>query len=46
VTRLLARTLVRLESLEFNGLGDMGPVTHPEIVNVAIEDSLRHTVAA
>lgn len=36
VARLLARTLPQVEVMEFEGLGHMGPVTHPEIVNEAI----------
>ena len=44
VARLLAQTLPNLETLVFKGLGHMGPVTHPEVVNAAIEDFLRrHT---
>jgi pimeloyl-ACP methyl ester carboxylesterase len=29
---------VRVE--QFDGLGHMGPVTHPDLVNAAIEDHL------
>ena len=36
VTRLLMAVLPRVEVLEFDGLGHMGPVTHPEPVNAAI----------
>lgn len=36
VARLLTRALPRVEVLEFAGLGHMGPVTHPAIVNEAI----------
>jgi pimeloyl-ACP methyl ester carboxylesterase len=36
VARLLARVLPRAEVVEFEGLGHMGPVTHPEVVNQAI----------
>ena len=36
VARLLTRTLPRVEVIEFEGLGHMGPVTHPEVVNAAI----------
>ena len=43
--RLLAQTLPRCETLEFEELGHMGPVTHPEIVNPAIEDFLRRNAA-
>jgi pimeloyl-ACP methyl ester carboxylesterase len=46
VARLLAQTLPRLETLEFEGLGHMGPVTHPEVVNPAIEEFLRRNAAA
>ena len=45
VARLLAEALPRVETLEFEDLGHMGPVTHPEVVNTAIEEFLcRHTV--
>ena len=36
VARLLAKTLPRVEVVEFTGLGHMGPVTHPEVVNERI----------
>lgn len=36
VARLLTRTLPRVEVIEFDGLGHMGPVTHPDVVNKAI----------
>ena len=36
VARLLTRALPRVEVVEFEGLGHMGPVTHPEVVNEAI----------
>jgi pimeloyl-ACP methyl ester carboxylesterase len=36
VARLLTRALPRLEVVEFERLGHMGPVTHPELVNEAI----------
>lgn len=36
VARLLTRVLPRVEVVEFAGLGHMGPVTHPELVNAAI----------
>ena len=45
VARLLARTLPHLETLEFEGLGHMGPVTHPEQVNAAIDNFLRRNAA-
>ncbi len=40
VARLLASVLPRLQWLELQGLGHMGPTTHPEVVNAAIEDFL------
>lgn len=43
VARLLARVLPRLELVEFEGLGHMGPVTHPEVVNEAIAHFLRRS---
>lgn len=36
VTRLLASALPRVEVVEFDELGHMGPITHPEPVNRAI----------
>ena len=36
VARLLTRALPRAEVVRFEGLGHMGPVTHPEVVNEAI----------
>lgn len=36
VARILTRTLPRVEVVEFEGLGHMGPVTHPEVVNPVI----------
>ncbi len=46
VMRLLVQALPHAEVLEFSGLGHMGPVTHPEIVNPAIEDFLQRTTRA
>ena len=37
VVRLLASALPRVTVLRFEGLGHMGPVTHPAVVNDAIE---------
>ena len=45
VARLLAQSLPRLETLEFEGLGHMGPFTHPEVVNPAVEEFLRRNAA-
>lgn len=36
VARLLTRTLPQVQVMEFAGLGHMGPLTHPEVVNAAI----------
>jgi pimeloyl-ACP methyl ester carboxylesterase len=36
VARLLTKALPRVEVLEFEKLGHMGPVTHPDVVNDAI----------
>jgi pimeloyl-ACP methyl ester carboxylesterase len=36
VARLLTKTLPRVGVVEFEGLGHMGPTTHPDIVNKAI----------
>lgn len=43
VARLLATVLPRVERVEFEALGHMGPITHPEMVNAATGDFLeRH----
>src|SRR5512134_2350127 len=42
VARLLKKTLPRIEVIEFAGLGHMGPVTHPDVVNDAICRFLEH----
>lgn len=36
VARLLEATLPRVERVQFEELGHMGPITHPEVVNAAI----------
>lgn len=36
VARLLTATLPRVERVQFDELGHMGPITHPEVVNAAI----------
>ena len=46
VARLLANTLPCVQMLKFEGLGHMGPVTHPEVVNPAVEEFLRRHTAA
>lgn len=43
VARLLSRVLPRVEVVEFEALGHMGPITHPDQVNDAIEDFLQRT---
>jgi len=42
VARLLTKTLPRVEVIAFEGLGHMGPVTHPDVVNDAICRFLEH----
>jgi pimeloyl-ACP methyl ester carboxylesterase len=37
VTRLLTQTLPDVTTLELDGVGHMAPVTHPGLVNAAIE---------
>ena len=41
VARLLVPVLPRVRVVEFDGLGHMGPITHPEVVNDAIMAFLR-----
>lgn len=41
VATLLAQTLPQVETLTFEGLGHMGPVTHPAQVDAAIDAFLR-----
>lgn len=45
VAGLLARALPQVEVVEFEGLGHMGPVTHPEVVNAAVETFLLRNAA-
>jgi len=40
VARLLTNTLANVTLMQFPGLGHMGPVTHPELVNAAVVDFL------
>jgi pimeloyl-ACP methyl ester carboxylesterase len=40
VTRLLLTMLPRAQTLQLAGLGHMGPITHPEVVNAAIDEFL------
>lgn len=41
VARVLAQALPHAERIDFEGLGHMGPITHPGVVNAAIESFLR-----
>jgi pimeloyl-ACP methyl ester carboxylesterase len=43
VARLLVKTLPQVEVVEFENLGHMGPVTHPDLVNEAIAQFLERT---
>jgi len=43
VARLLTGTLPRVEVVELEGLGHMGPVTHPGVVNEAVSRFLERT---
>ena len=45
VARILIRALPNLEVVEFEGLGHMGPVTHPEVVNPVIARYLGRAAA-
>ena len=46
VMRLLTRALPRAEAVVFDGVGHMGPVTHPSVVNPAIAAFLERLHAA
>lgn len=46
VAQLLTAVLPRVEVMEFDGLGHMGPVTHPKLVNDVIADFLDRHIAA
>jgi pimeloyl-ACP methyl ester carboxylesterase len=46
VARLLTRTLPRVTAIELEGVGHMGPLTHPERVNALIESYLERACAA
>lgn len=43
VARLLTKALPSVEVMEFPGLGHMGPVTHPDVVNEAISRFLQRS---
>ena len=40
VARLLTKTLPRVTAIEIEGVGHMGPVTHPDRINALIEQHL------
>ena len=46
VARLLTRVLPQVEVVEFDGLGHMGPMTHPQQVNEAIAGFLARQLLA
>ena len=46
VADLLAGALPRVQRQSFEGLGHMGPVTHPAVVNAAIAAFLDQGLAA
>ena len=46
VARLLTSVLPRVDVIKFDGLGHMGPITHPQQVNAAIADFLDRQVIA
>ena len=46
VARLLTGVLPRVEVVELEGLGHMGPVTHPQAVNAAVVRFLNSQSAA
>lgn len=46
VARLLAGVLPRVQLLQLEGLGHMGPVTHPERVNAIIDDFVMRELLA
>jgi pimeloyl-ACP methyl ester carboxylesterase len=46
VARLLTGTLPEVEVVDFEALGHMGPVTHPDVVNEAVVDFLARCCAS
>jgi pimeloyl-ACP methyl ester carboxylesterase len=44
--RLLRESLPRAAAVELEGLGHLGPITHPDLVNAAIEAFLAHGIGA
>ena len=45
VSRLLAKTLSRVTEVEIEGVGHMGPVTHPDRINALIEGYLEQATS-
>jgi pimeloyl-ACP methyl ester carboxylesterase len=45
VTRLLAKTLPHVTEVEIEGVGHMGPVTHPDRINALIEGYLEQATS-
>jgi pimeloyl-ACP methyl ester carboxylesterase len=45
VARQLAKAIPHMETIEFEGPGHMGPITHPELIDGVIEDFLRRHAA-
>ena len=43
VARILLSALPQVQVVRFDALGHMGPITHPEVVNAAIEQFLKRT---
>jgi len=41
VARLLAKTLPQVTAIEIEGVGHMGPITHPDRINGLIENGVR-----
>jgi pimeloyl-ACP methyl ester carboxylesterase len=46
VARLLTHALPQVQVVEFQGVGHMGPITHPDIINGAVLDFLKRTYPA
>jgi pimeloyl-ACP methyl ester carboxylesterase len=46
VARLLAKGLPAVTTVEMEGAGHMAPITHPDVVNVAIEAHIAFRMAA
>lgn len=46
IVALLAPVLPRVQLMTLDGMGHMGPITHPERVNAAIEQYLAQALRA